>query len=38
MFRLERAQIATILTTAMLLGGACGTATAAVHIEGQAQA
>jgi hypothetical protein len=38
MLRFNRVQIATILTTAVLLGGSCGMANAAVHIEGQAKA
>ena len=38
MLRIKRQQLATVLITATLLGGTCGAATAAVHIEGQAQA
>ena len=38
MRRIKREQIATVLLTATLLGGTCGAATAAVHVEGQAQA
>ncbi len=38
MLRIRREQIAAVLMAATLLGGTCGTATAAVHVEGQAQA
>src|SRR5689334_15848803 len=38
MRRITRNQIATTLLAATLLGGACGTAAAAVQVEGVAQA
>jgi hypothetical protein len=38
MLRLKKEQIAIMLMTAALMGSFCGIATAAVHIEGQAQA
>lgn len=34
----KRKQLAAVLMTATLLGSTCGAATAAVHVEGQAQA
>ena len=38
MLRIRREQLAAMLMTATLLGSTCGAATAAVHVEGQAQA
>src|SRR6516162_9625286 len=38
MLRIRRKRVSTIAAAAMLLGGTCGAANAAVHIEGQAQA
>ena len=38
MLRIKRERLAAALMTATLLGSTCGAATAAVHVEGQAQA